>query len=175
MFEHEQVLARTDGLTQLYNRRYFFELATREFVSSKRYQRSLTVILFDIDGFKTANDTFGHALGDEILAKISQVARLQIREVDILARYGGDEFTILLPETNSEQAFITAERIRKSVAEAHIEVGTASISVSLSLGVAQIMPDQDRSIEDVIRRADKALYQAKQRGKNHTAIYSPTD
>lgn len=175
MFEHEQVLARTDGLTQLYNRRYFFELATREFASSKRYQRSLTVILFDIDGFKTANDTFGHALGDEILKQISQAARLQIREVDILARYGGDEFTILLPETNSEQAFITAERIRKSVEGTHIKAGTASISVSLSLGVAEIIPAQDRSFEDLIRRADKALYQAKQQGKNHTAIYSPGD
>lgn len=175
MFEHEQVLARTDGLTQLYNRRYFFELAIREFASSKRYQRSLTVILFDIDGFKTANDTFGHALGDEILKQISNAARLQIREVDILARYGGDEFTILLPETSSEKAFITAERVRKSVEEMHIKAGIASISVSLSLGVAEIIPAQDRSFEDVIRRADKALYQAKQRGKNHTAIYSPGD
>ncbi|MEN9564229.1 MAG: hypothetical protein RIR73_2473 [Chloroflexota bacterium] len=175
MFEHEQVLARTDGLTQLYNRRYFFELATREFASSKRYQRSLTVILFDVDGFKTANDTFGHALGDEILKQISHAARLQIREVDILARYGGDEFTILLPETNSDQAFITAERIRKSVEEIHIKAGIASISVSLSLGVAEIISAQDRSFEDLIRRADKALYQAKQQGKNHTAIYSPGD
>ncbi|MBN8582888.1 MAG: PAS domain S-box protein [Anaerolineae bacterium] len=172
MFEHEQVLARTDGLTHLYNRRYFFELATREFVSSKRYQRSLTVILFDIDGFKTANDTFGHALGDEILVQIAQVARLQIREVDILARYGGDEFTILLPETNSEQAFITAERIRQRVEGAHIEAGNGSISVTLSLGVAEILQSQDRSVENIIRRADKALYQAKQMGKNHTVIYS---
>ena len=175
MFEHEQVLARTDGLTHLYNRRYFFELATREFVLSKRYQRSLTVILFDIDGFKTANDTFGHALGDAILAQISQVARLQIREVDILARYGGDEFTILLPETNSEQAFITAERIRQSVADTHIDAGNASISVTLSLGVAEILHAQDRSIEDIIRRSDKALYQAKQKGKNHAAIFSPNE
>jgi diguanylate cyclase (GGDEF)-like protein/PAS domain S-box-containing protein len=173
MFEYEQVLARTDGLTRLYNRRYFFELAIREFNSSVRFKRPFTIILFDVDGFKPANDTFGHALGDEILTQISQVAKLQVREVDILARYGGDEFTVLLPETNSAQAFLIAERIRKNVETTQIEVDGASLSVTLSMGVSEIIFDpQDQSIEDIIRRADQALYKAKQRGRNHTVIYS---
>lgn len=171
LFEHEQVLARTDVLTHLYNRRYFFELAVREFSAAVRYQRSLTLILFDVDGFKTANDTFGHGLGDTILTRISHTAKLQVREVDILARYGGDEFTVLLPETNAEQAMLIAERIRTSVETIDIECGETTISVTVSLGVAEIDLEQDQSIEDVIRRADQALYKAKQSGRNHAVSF----
>ncbi|MBL8063202.1 MAG: PAS domain S-box protein [Anaerolineales bacterium] len=173
MFEYEQVLARTDGLTKLNNRRYFFELAQREFSASIRYERPLTIILFDIDGFKPANDTFGHAMGDIILTQISHVAASQVRDVDILARYGGDEFIILLPQTSAEHALTIAERVRTSVASAHILMDGISIGVTLSLGVAELSRDpRDISIEDVIRRADKALYQAKQSGRNHTVIYT---
>jgi diguanylate cyclase (GGDEF)-like protein/PAS domain S-box-containing protein len=172
MFENEQVLARTDSLTQLFNRRYFFELSNREFTASIRYNRPLSIILFDVDGFKTANDTFGHALGDDILIKISQAAKSIVREVDILARYGGDEFTVLLPETGTAQALLIAERIRKSVEAAEIQAGGTSLSVTLSLGIAEIDLDADKSIETIIRRADQALYKAKQKGRNHTVIYS---
>lgn len=173
LFEYEQVLARTDGLTRLYNRRYFFELAVREFNSAIRYQRPLTLIIFDLDGFKQANDTFGHALGDSVLVEISKTANIQVREVDILARYGGDEFTILLPETNVEQAFLIAERIRKAVEGTHIDLGGFSTFITVSMGVAELSFDpQDQSIEDMIRRADQALYQAKQQGRNRAVIYS---
>jgi diguanylate cyclase (GGDEF)-like protein/PAS domain S-box-containing protein len=174
MFEHEQVLARTDGLTSLYNRRYFFELAAREFNAAIRYQRPLTVILFDVDGFKQVNDTFGHAIGDEILIQIAQSSALQVRDVDVLARYGGDEFIILLPETSAQQAFLIAERIRENVASTHMEAGSTPFSlVTLSIGVAETvhMP-QDKSVEDVIRRADQALYVSKQKGRNTTVIFT---
>lgn len=176
MFAHEQLLARTDGLTRLYNRRYFFELATREFKASMRYQRPLTIILFDLDGFKQINDTFGHATGDAILFQIAQTAAAQIRNVDILARYGGDEFVILLPQTHAREAFLIAERVRNSVAATHTHVTAENspFAVTLSLGVSEILlSPQDESVEDIIRRADKALYKVKQNGNNQTLIFTP--
>ena len=166
-------LADRDGLTGLYNRRYFFELAVREFNMSARYQHKLTIILFDVDGFKQANDTFGHDLGDRILAQIAQVAAAQIRDVDILARYGGDEFIILLPQTDTKQAFLVAERIRENVSTISMETGNnVPLSVTLSMGVAELQTSpQDKSIEEVIRHADQALYKAKKNGRNHAYIY----
>lgn len=172
MFAHEQVLARTDGMTGLFNRRYFFELAMREFNASQRYQRPLTIILFDVDGFKQVNDTFGHAMGDAILIQIARVASQQIRNVDVLARYGGDEFVILLPETNAQQAFQIAERTRECVAVTAAGMENSPFSVTLSLGVAEVSHSpQDASVEDAIRRADQALYTAKARGNNCTVIF----
>jgi diguanylate cyclase (GGDEF)-like protein len=169
MFAHEQELARVDGLTGIYNRRYFFELATREFSATIRYQRPLTIILFDIDDFKLVNDNFGHAYGDTILIQIAQIAIAQVRDVDVLARYGGDEFIILLPETDSEHAFIIAERIRESVASTNV----GPFIITLSIGVAEtVHAPQDQLVEDIIRRADKALYLAKQKGRNNTVIFT---
>jgi len=173
MFAHEQVLARTDSLTNLYNRRHFFDLANHEFNAGVRYQRPLTIILFDIDGFKHVNDHFGHIMGDRILTQIAQVASAQVRGVDILARYGGDEFIILLPQTLSQQAFVVAERIRVEVESLKMESETGTLQVTLSIGIAEMLQEpQDRSVEDVIRRADQALYQVKNTGRNHTTIYS---
>jgi len=172
MFTHEQILARTDSLTGQTNRRYFFEIATREFNASIRYQRPLTIILFDIDGFKQINDTFGHALGDSMLMRVAHTAASQVRDVDVLARYGGDEFIILLPQTGANQAFLIAERIRESVASVRMENENGPFIVTLSIGVAEtVNSPQDETIEDVIRRADHALYQAKKNGRNHTIIF----
>lgn len=172
MFEHEQVLARTDALTGLFNRRHFFDLAAREFNGSLRYQRPLALILFDIDGFKKSNDTFGHGFGDDVLIKISQIAKAQIREVDIIARYGGDEFIILMPETNAKQALLLAERIRLAVETANNSSDSEFQPTTISLGVAEIALATDRSVEAIISRADTALYRAKQSGRNHAVIYS---
>ncbi len=173
MFEHEQGLARTDGLTGQTNRRYFFELATREFTASIRYARPLTIILFDIDGFKQVNDTFGHSIGDNVLMQVARSTADQVRDVDVLARYGGDEFIILLPQTSAQQAFIIAERIRESVASKHLETENSGLAVTLSIGVAEIRySPKDEMIEDVIRRADLALYQAKKNGRNHAVVFT---
>ncbi|MBI5298144.1 MAG: PAS domain S-box protein [Chloroflexi bacterium] len=172
MFEHEQVLARTDSLTGLNNRRYFFELATREFIASLRYRRPLSIILFDVDGFKQANDTFGHAMGDTILMQITQAAASQVRGVDVLARYGGDEFIILLPQTAIQQALAVAERVRTCVAAARAESDNGPVSATISVGVAEMIhTPQDQSVEAAIRRADQALYAAKARGGNQTVTY----
>ncbi len=172
MFEHEQGLARTDSLTGQTNRRYFFELATREFTASMRYTRPLTIILFDIDGFKQVNDTFGHSIGDNVLIQVARSTAEQVRDVDVLARYGGDEFIILLPQTGAEKAFLIAERIRECVASKHLETENSGLAVTLSIGVAEIKyAPKDEMIEDVIRRADLALYQAKKNGRNHAVVF----
>lgn len=172
MFEYEQGLARTDSLTGQTNRRYFFEIALREFTASIRYQRPLTIILFDIDGFKHVNDTFGHSIGDNVLVQAARATAAQVRDVDVLARYGGDEFIVLLPQTGAEQAFLIAERIRENVAATHLETENSGLAVTLSIGVAEISySPKDETIEDVIRRADHALYQAKKNGRNHTVVF----
>jgi diguanylate cyclase (GGDEF)-like protein/PAS domain S-box-containing protein len=170
---HEQVLARTDGLTGLYNYRYFFEIASYEFDASMRYQRLLSIIIFDTDHLKQVNDTLGHLEGDRMLITVAQTAAAHIRNVDSLARYGGDEFVILLPQTNAQMAFAIAERIRENVASLRIKTEKGPLSVTLSIGVAEMRSDPaDESIEQVVQRADKALYNAKQAGRNLTVIYS---
>lgn len=173
MFAHEQMLARTDGLTGLCNRRYFFEIASREFNAAQRYQRALTIILMDVDGFKQINDTLGHAVGDIVLTQVGKMAASQLRSVDTIARYGGDEFIILLPETNSEQAQLIAERIRETVASHSINTGEKKLTIFLSIGIAETIHGtssrEDTSIEDIIRRADGALYKAKRLGRNRIA------
>ena len=169
----EQHLSRTDGLTSMYNRRFFYELATREFSAALRYSRQLSIILFDTDNLKQVNDTFGHLAGDKLLASVAQTAAAQLRAVDELARYGGDEFIILLPETSAKQAFPIAERIREQIAAMRMENDKDHFGVTLSIGIAETKNDPvDFNIEAVISRADKAMYKAKTEGRNRTVIYS---
>jgi diguanylate cyclase (GGDEF)-like protein/PAS domain S-box-containing protein len=167
----EQLLARTDDLTGLYNRRYFFKLAAREFSASVRYQRAFSIIMFDVDGFKRINDSFGHLTGDKALALVAQVTAAQMRASDMLARYGGDEFVILLPQTSAQQALAIAERIHASMAAARLETDKGGLSLTLSLGIAELNPaSQNEMVESVIRRADEAMYAAKQAGQNRIVI-----
>lgn len=172
---HEQLLARTDGLTGLYNRRHFFELAEREFKAASRFRNPLAIIMFDADHLKQVNDTFGHSVGDRLLVQIAQASETQVRAVDVLARYGGDEFILLLPQTNAKQALFIAERIRESMAAARVEADQILLSVTLSIGISDMLRDSDdESIERVIQRADKALYAAKTEGRNRTIVF-PSD
>jgi diguanylate cyclase (GGDEF)-like protein/PAS domain S-box-containing protein len=171
---HEQVLARTDDLTGLCNRRQFFELAAREFTAAIRYQRPLSIIMFDADEFKQINDIFGHVEGDKALAQIAQIAAAQVRAVDVLARYGGDEFVLLLPQTDTQQALLIAERIRASVATTtHVGADQSPFTVTLSIGIAELQRSPvDEDVERVIQRADEALYAAKAEGRNRTVIFN---
>ena len=170
---HEQVLARTDGLTGLFNYRHFFELASREFDASMRYQRSLSIIIFDMDHLKQVNDSLGHIAGDRMLISVAQTASAQVRSIDALARYGGDEFVILLPQTSAQMAFAIAERIRASVDAVHLSTEKGPLSVTLSIGIAEMRSNPaDESVEQVVQRADKALYAAKQSGRNRTMIFN---
>jgi diguanylate cyclase (GGDEF)-like protein/PAS domain S-box-containing protein len=168
----EQLLARTDSLTGLYNRRYFFELAAREFNATRRYRRPLAIIMFDTDSLKTTNDTFGHAAGDRLLELVAHTAAGHMRAVDVLARYGGDEFIIMLPETSTQHALPIAERIRSSVAALQVETGKGPARVTISIGIAELKSDPaDHSIEKVIQRADNAMYVAKAQGRNRIETY----
>ncbi len=171
---NEQMLARIDGLTSLYNRRYFHEIALREFIAAIRYQRPLTIMLFDLDGLKQINDTFGHELGDTFLMRVAEVAASQLRNVDVLARYGGDEFIILFPETNARDAYLIAERFRATIESVKVATGGDPLSATISAGIAEIDHARlNKSVEDTIRFADKAMYQAKQKGRNCIEIYAP--
>jgi diguanylate cyclase (GGDEF)-like protein len=160
--ERFEELASTDPLTKIKNRRKFDELAEHEFEKSKRYNRPLSFIIFDIDNFKQINDKFGHQIGDKVLKEIATVVKNNIRKTDIFARFGGEEFVILTPETDIKGAKTLAEKIRKIIENHEIEpVGR----VTVSIGVTELRTD-DKSIDDLYRRADNALYEAKEQGKN---------
>jgi diguanylate cyclase (GGDEF)-like protein/PAS domain S-box-containing protein len=179
MFAREQQLARTDVLTGLNNRRYWFELAEHEFETAARYRHPLSMIMLDIDRFSLVNDKFGHAVGDQVLERVAQVARAALRSADVIGRYGGDESVISLPVTTARQAYPVAERIRAGVAAIRVPTPKGDAAVTLSVGITEMLlappakrPGGDDSVEHVIRRADEAMYAAKQAGGNRIATWS---
>ncbi|MGE5624099.1 MAG: two-component regulator propeller domain-containing protein [Bacillota bacterium] len=158
-------LATTDGLTRLANRRHFMERAESEFERSRRYQRELSAFLLDADHFKAINDTYGHDTGDRALRLLAAACRESLRHLDVIGRYGGEEFVVLLPETPAALAFETAERLRKRIEELSIPARGQDIRLTVSIGVATA----DASIESVaalVNQADRALYEAKRSGRN---------
>lgn len=160
-----QKLAITDALTGLYNRRGFYELGQREVERSRRYQRPLVAIMMDIDHFKFINDFYGHSTGDQVLQAVAKRCSENLRRIDILGRFGGDEFTVLLPETDMFTASGVAERVRQTVSNRPIPTEVSPVSVSVSMGVARATaatPDLDI----LISRADAAMYNAKKEGRN---------
>ncbi len=163
-------LSITDGLTGLYVYRYFQDKLEEELRRAQRYQEQLSVIIVDIDGFKKINDTHGHLAGDMVLKEISQILRNVCREVDSIARYGGDEFVLILPQTEREGSFYLAERARKTVKNYEFQSpGREPIKLTVSCGVASLAADiKDK--ENLIKKADDALYRAKNEGKNKTAL-----
>jgi len=163
--EEVERLAITDSLTGLYNRRHLFELAGREFQRARRYQLPLSVIILDIDEFKRVNDTYGHAIGDQVLEEVAECCRKELREVDFIGRYGGDEFVALFPETGLSAACQVAERLRKRIAERVLDTRVGRITVTVSLGIA-VLDSEHLTSETLLDRADQALYVAKQNGRN---------
>ena len=164
---HEEIyrLMTTDGLTQVYNKRYFLELLEKEISRAIRYGRSLSLIMFDIDHFKQINDTYGHLAGDAVLKQLAQVIKAKIRREDIIGRYGGEEFGIILPEINKHNAIRTAEKIRRLVESTVFMFEDTLIPVTISLGVASL-EDEPLTPEELIKRADSKLYEAKRSGRN---------
>ena len=162
-----EYLANTDVLTGIPNRRHFFDLAKKEFAAATRYQRSLSIAMLDIDEFKMVNDTYGHLAGDQAFIHVSQILRDLCREADTVARFGGDELVMLLPETNCTAAFNLAERLREAVETQPMGYGGEFIHLTLSIGVASKKPDeQGVDLDRLLSRADQAMYKAKQSGKN---------
>jgi len=171
LFEKVKELAATDVLTGLNNRRQFFLLAEVEVGRAARYQRPLTGIMLDLDRFKKVNDTYGHKVGDQVLQMIARLCLQSLREVDIIGRYGGEEFAIILPEASLAKAHEVAERLRRKIASTEIETSQGSVKVTASLGLAELDPDHP-SLEHLLDCADRALYAAKQSGRNQTKVYS---
>jgi diguanylate cyclase (GGDEF)-like protein len=157
-------LAEIDSLTGIYNRRIFFNFLKGELNRSLRYDRKLSLIMFDIDFFKEINDTYGHDIGDDVLRKIVKTVKKHIRKTDILARYGGEEFMIISPETNVRDAKLLAEKIRSAIEK----IKFSNFKVTISLG-ASASKKKD-NVSSFIKRADKALYRAKENGRNRTEI-----
>lgn len=168
--EQLEKMADTDGLTRLKNRRYFITHAQKELNRARRYNHTLAVLMIDIDHFKTINDTYGHLTGDLVLKKLARVLTKHARESDIISRYGGEEFVILIPETNPRKAYFTAEKLRKVIEKTDFTVDKNTISVTVSIGLALKTPSNDHTLETLIDKADKALYQAKNSGRNKSVI-----
>jgi diguanylate cyclase (GGDEF)-like protein/PAS domain S-box-containing protein len=164
-------IATTDGLTGALNRRYFLHRCNQEVQSSKRYQRRFSALMLDLDHFKRINDDAGHAAGDETLRTFSRLCTAQLRKADMFGRLGGEEFAIALPETPSQGALVVAERLRAATAATEVNANGSSIHFTVSIGVTELS-SEDRDIEDVHRRADEALYEAKNSGRNRVVVRS---
>jgi diguanylate cyclase (GGDEF)-like protein len=167
---HEEIyrLMTTDALTQTYNRRYFNEALDREFTRSMRYKRALSLLIFDIDWFKKINDTYGHVAGDSVLRQLAVVVKPRLRQQDVLARVGGEEFAVLLPEVDIVGARVAAEKVRRLVEAARFSIDTREFSCTVSVGIAEWKADMPAPIA-LYDAADKHLYEAKQGGRNRVA------
>ena len=171
VMELQVQLAHTAALTGINTRRHLYEHAEHEFDIAKRYHQPLSAIMFDIDRFKEVNDTYGHAAGDDMLQRVTKTACAELRASDIIGRYGGEEFVVMLPMTNAQQAYSLAERIRTGVEALRVPTEKGDATVTLSIGIVEMVSDkQFGSAENLIREADKAMYSAKQAGRNRTEI-----
>jgi len=166
LYQELEYLSAVDPLTDLYNYRSFVKSLGHEISRLKRYAGTVSLLMIDVDNFKKINDTYGHLEGDNLLRKISSIFRENLRDLDTICRYGGDEFAVILPETGAEQARIVAEKLREKV-----EACPFKEKLSLSIGIAQYRPDSNHY--DLTLRADQALYKAKKEGKNKIAIAVP--
>ena len=163
-------LANTDALTRLVNRRRFHELAELEISRSRRFIKNFSVLMLDIDNFKSINDTYGHDVGDKVIAYIGDMCRNELRDIDIAGRLGGEEFAILLPDTSPETALQVAERLRHEIENYEMEFsGGAVLKFTVSIGCVS-STDLSLDVEQLLKRADQCLYEAKKSGRNRVVV-----
>jgi diguanylate cyclase (GGDEF)-like protein len=163
--EQLEKLATTDGLTGLFNHRHFMKLAEAEWNRFLRHGRPLSLLMFDIDFFKSFNDRYGHEVGDQVLFHIAAMVGEGRRETDIVARMGGEEFAVLLPETDIDAAEAVAERLRQEIQDSELQSDGHDMTVAISIGVAEARPGMG-DVGDLLKDADQALYRAKRNGRN---------
>jgi diguanylate cyclase (GGDEF)-like protein len=171
---HLYELAMVDGLTGLFMRRYFDARIEEEIERSKRYKTPFSVVMMDVDDFKKLNDDHGHLIGDRVLRAIANVVKAQMRGVDTAARYGGEEIALILPRTEMVSAYNVGERIRAAVADIRVTTDSEPpkvLSITASFGVASYPESKAADGEDLVRRADRALYRAKKTGKNRVELF----
>jgi diguanylate cyclase (GGDEF)-like protein len=170
--QRAKLLSETDDLTGLFNTRGFAIAANRLFGQALRYERAASVLMIDSDNLKGVNDAYGHDAGNRLLRELAAAIQSELRASDVPARYGGDEFIVLLPETPPKGAADVAERIRKAISAAPLSLAGRSIACSVSVGLA-CFPQDGRSLDALAARADRALYQAKKNGRNCVVRYEP--
>jgi diguanylate cyclase (GGDEF)-like protein len=174
LLDQMEILATRDSLTGVYNRRYFIELAAKEVYRSQRYGTAFSLIMFDIDRFKDVNDTYGHAAGDMALQAVAETCIGTLRQSDIIGRYGGEEFIILLPETDPPVATALAQRLRLALEQQQMQYEGHIIQVKASFGVTGVVPSTTAVLDDLLRCVDQALYEAKETGRNRVCVCLPS-
>jgi diguanylate cyclase (GGDEF)-like protein len=172
LYEHALELAFTDGLTGLYNRRYIMEQIELEFSRVQRSEAPLSLIMIDLDGLKTINDRFGHHEGDGFLKEVAGIVKVNTRASDVAARWGGDEFMLLAPGTDSRSAGKIAERIRTQVERYKVKLEGEEVGITVSDGIVSY-PAHASVVEELLKKADEAMYNAKRGGKNQSSVFSP--
>lgn len=171
LFDEIERLSIMDGLTGTYLRRYFLERLKEELSRAKQYNMDIAFIMVDLDHFKKCNDSFGHLVGDVVLKEVAGILKQKVREIDLVGRFGGEEFCILLPEANKADAYVVAERIRKAVEGYTIKAYDETLSITISMGISSF-PEDSPGLEDLIENADTALYEAKRQGRNKVCLVS---
>lgn len=166
-------LSVTDGLTGLYNHRYFIRALEAEYQRAVRYKRSLALLLLDIDHFKKVNDTYGHPCGDFVLRELAALLKGCLRSADVAARYGGDEIAVILPETTKSKASEVAEKLRRNLEKSSFEWEGKSFNITWSIGVAAVPETNIDHWNELLYSADKSLYRAKGKGRNHVIAFTP--
>jgi diguanylate cyclase (GGDEF)-like protein len=165
LFDRTERLATTDGLTGLTNHRTFQERLETQLAQAQRYGKRVSLLLCDVDHFKSVNDTYGHPVGDEVLRGLARTLVKEARGTDVVARYGGEEFAIVMPETDPGGALVIAERIRDRVSRMVFDTPQGPLRVTISLGTATF-PEDARTKPELVERADGCLYHAKRHGRN---------
>jgi len=170
LYQHVQEMATLDSLTHIFTRRYWFQRCNEELERSKKFNYNLSCLMIDIDRFKDINDTYGHLVGDAVLVAVARVIKENIRQIDIQGKYGGEEFCVILTETDVQESQFVAERIRQALQDTSIQAYDETLRVTISIGIAGF-PNDSQDLTALVDKADQALYQAKETGRNRVCIY----